>query len=97
MHGSDIKKVQECSSNFITVPDTNVLCHSKVKILGRTVTWVVQQLQVYRVTHHVVILVPLTSNEKLHFCIRSIQGDHSACDEPPVDFKTKVPFWPGLA
>ena len=24
-----------------------------------------------------------------------VQGDHSACDEPPVDFKTKVPLWPG--
>ena len=29
--------------------------------------------------------------------IGSIQGDHSACGEPPVDFKTKVPFWPALA
>ena len=27
----------------------------------------------------------------------TVQGDHSACGEPPVDFKTKVPFWPGLA
>ena len=26
-----------------------------------------------------------------------VQGDHSACGEPPVDFKTKVPLWPGLA
>ena len=26
-----------------------------------------------------------------------LQGDTSGCDEPPVDFKTKVPFWPGLA
>ena len=26
-----------------------------------------------------------------------LQGDHSACGDPPVDFKTKVPFWPGLA
>ena len=26
-----------------------------------------------------------------------LQGDHSACGEPPVDFKAKVPFWPGLA
>ena len=26
-----------------------------------------------------------------------IQGDHSACDKPPVDIKTKLPFWPGLA
>ena len=25
-----------------------------------------------------------------------IQSDHSAWGEPPVDFKTKVPFWPGL-
>ena len=25
-----------------------------------------------------------------------IQGDHSACAKPPVDFKTKVPLWPGL-
>ena len=24
-----------------------------------------------------------------------IQGDHSACDVPPVDLKTKVPPWPG--
>ena len=24
-----------------------------------------------------------------------VQGDHSACSKPPVDFKTKVPFWPG--
>ena len=27
----------------------------------------------------------------------SIQGDTSDCGEPPVDFKTKVPFWPGKA
>ena len=26
-----------------------------------------------------------------------IQGDTSGCDEPPVDIKTKVPFWPGQA
>ena len=26
-----------------------------------------------------------------------IQGDTSRCAKPPVDFKTKVPFWPGLA
>ena len=25
-----------------------------------------------------------------------IQGDTSCCDKPPVDFKTKFPFWPGL-
>ena len=30
-------------------------------------------------------------------CIPSVQGDHSACAKPPVDFKAKVPFWPGLA
>ena len=24
-----------------------------------------------------------------------VQGDHSTCSKPPVDFKTKVPFWPG--
>ena len=23
-----------------------------------------------------------------------VQGDHSACAKPPVDFKTKVPLWP---
>ena len=26
-----------------------------------------------------------------------ILGDPSLCLKPPVDFKTKVPFWPGLA
>ena len=26
----------------------------------------------------------------------SIQGDTSGCAKPPVDFKTKVLFWPGL-
>ena len=26
-----------------------------------------------------------------------IQGDHSAFAKPPVDFKTKVPLWPGQA
>ena len=25
------------------------------------------------------------------------QGDHSTCAKPPVDFKTKVPLWPGQA
>ena len=24
-----------------------------------------------------------------------VQSDHSACGEPPVNFKTKVPLWPG--
>ena len=27
----------------------------------------------------------------------TLQGDHSACAKPPVDFKTKVPLWPGVA
>ena len=27
----------------------------------------------------------------------SVQGDHSACAKPPVDFKTKVPLRPGQA
>ena len=26
-----------------------------------------------------------------------IQGDRAACAKPPVDFKTKVPLWPGEA
>ena len=26
-----------------------------------------------------------------------LQGDHSACSKPPVDFRTKVPLWSGLA
>ena len=26
-----------------------------------------------------------------------VQGDTSGCDEPPVDFKSKVPFWPNQA
>ena len=25
-----------------------------------------------------------------------LQGDHSACAKPPIDFKSKVPLWPGL-
>ena len=28
--------------------------------------------------------------------VDTVQGDHSACGEPPVDFRTKVPFWPGF-
>ena len=28
---------------------------------------------------------------------RCVQGDHSTCSKPPVDFKTEVPFWPGQA
>ena len=24
-----------------------------------------------------------------------VQGDPSCCAKPPVDFKTKVPLWPG--
>ena len=24
-----------------------------------------------------------------------VQGDHSTCSKPPVDFKIEVPFWPG--
>ena len=24
-----------------------------------------------------------------------LQVDNYACSKPPVDFKTKVPFWPG--
>ena len=35
--------------------------------------------------------VPLQNGQ---FCL---QGDPSRCAEPPVDFKTKVPFWPALA
>ena len=26
-----------------------------------------------------------------------LQGDHSTCSKPPVEFKTEVPFWPGQA
>ena len=26
-----------------------------------------------------------------------VQGDHSTCSKPPVDFRTKVPFWLGQA
>ena len=29
--------------------------------------------------------------------LSSLQGDHSGCGEPPVDFKTEVPLWPGLS
>ena len=25
----------------------------------------------------------------------NVQGDNSTCSKPPVDFKTKVLFWPG--
>ena len=34
---------------------------------------------------------PCVNEEKIQ------QGDHSACAKPPVDFKTKVPLWPGQA
>ena len=27
----------------------------------------------------------------------NLQGDHSACAKPPIDFNTKVPLWLGLA
>ena len=30
-------------------------------------------------------------------CKTHVQGYHSACDEPTIDFITKVPVWPGLA
>ena len=30
------------------------------------------------------------------FVTIEIQGDHSPCAKPPVDYETKVPFWPGL-
>ena len=26
-----------------------------------------------------------------------VQGDRAACAKPPVEFKTIVPFWPGLS
>ena len=48
-------------------------------------------------THHVVLKVVFTSKLKLRFSVGSVQGDLSACGESPVDFKTKVPFWPGQA
>ena len=40
--------------------------------------------------------VPVFVEGQVNF-VTKIQGDPSACDEPPVDFKTKVPFWPDLA
>ena len=40
--------------------------------------------QVRKVTLHVTV-----SN--------NLQGDTARCLKPPVDFKTKVPFWPALA
>ena len=30
-------------------------------------------------------------------CRPKLHGDASRCLKPPVDFKTKVSFWPGLA
>ena len=30
-------------------------------------------------------------------CSASLQGDHSPCAKPPVDFKTKILLWPGQA
>ena len=32
-------------------------------------------------------------NTKKPLCI--VQGDHSPCAKPRIDFKTKVPLWPG--
>ena len=32
-----------------------------------------------------------------HFSNIHIQGDHSTCSKPPVDFRTKVPLWPSLS
>ena len=34
----------------------------------------------------------IPGNYKSHLIVH---GDTSGCDEPPVDFKTKVPLWPG--
>ena len=39
------------------------------------------------------LLAFITKMHTQHF----VQGNHSACEEPPVDFKTKVLFLPGLA
>ena len=30
-------------------------------------------------------------------CIHTVQDDTLGCGEPPVDIKTKVPFWAGQA
>ena len=27
--------------------------------------------------------------------VYTVQGDNYTCSKPPVDFRTKVPFWPG--
>ena len=49
--------------------------------------------QVYRVTHHVILKVVLATKLKLRL---NVQGDPSPCAKPPVHFKSKIPFWPGL-
>ena len=33
--------------------------------------------------------------EVCKYCELHLQGDNYTCSKPPVDFKTKVPFWPG--
>ena len=43
------------------------------------------------------LLVALLISEIGQLAMFCLQGDHSPCGEPPVDFKTKVQFWPGLA
>ena len=39
----------------------------------------------------------ITATFSCLFVYLILQGDTSGCAKPPVDFKGKVPFWPGLA
>ena len=45
-------------------------------------------------SYYVGLLIAYKLSIQSHLVV--IQGDTSGCAKPPVDFKTKVPFWPGL-
>ena len=49
------------------------------------------------ITDGVVFRVGILWDKWLLCKLKVIRGDHSARDEPPVDFKTKVSLWPGQA
>ena len=56
---------------------------------------------VYPVEHIQILREVDTSRAELTchtaYMFSRVQGDRAACAKPPVDFKTKVPFWLGLA
>ena len=92
----DNKVTRTCFSNIQSNSHTATTSEKRaLKTMPFSFQWrsLCGQLPSPLATESIKLLPSFRYDSFLSSCL-PVQGDHSACSKPPVDIKSKVPFWP---